>query len=471
MQGTVWFASVEGKSNNFFVSIPFNLHPSSTAKNVMQQKPFLGLKVLIADFDPTTLRILRERLPQWGADVTEVNMGKELLFELNCASAINHPYHLVILDQRQPDMDALQIVESIKGTPALAGLGVLILTAETWAEDIPRIDDLRLPAYLAKPIKRRDLYASITIALDKARGLCAVPSMRESRQIPAPSRTLSILLAEDSPDNRVLIMGYLKGTPHHIEIAENGITAVEKFHAGQFDLVLMDMQMPIMDGYAATRTIRQGEREAGLSPTPIIALTAYALKEDEEQSLAAGCSAHLTKPIRKTTLLQTIHEYSGGEEARPDPQGAQLDAPDRFEVWVDSHIFPLIPQFLNNRRRDLLTIRAAMEQDDFETIGILGHRMRGDGGGYGLATIGTIGKALEEASNLRDLAGIRKAVSQLEDFLEKVEVMEDHRDRAQRESHTTEAEEKQDRTETRKTEVAGKTSPDRPAKADQKNRR
>ncbi|MCG2831329.1 MAG: ATP-binding protein [Desulfobacteraceae bacterium] len=126
-------------------------------------------------------------------------------------------------------------------------------------------------------------------------------------------RTLNILLVEDSEDNRLLIQSYLKKTPYHIEIAENGEIAVEKFESGKYDLVLMDMQMPVMNGYSATREIRKWENQKGVKATPVIALTAYATKEERQKSLDAGCTAHLTKPIRKATLLEAIYEYTANK--------------------------------------------------------------------------------------------------------------------------------------------------------------
>jgi two-component system, sensor histidine kinase and response regulator len=121
---------------------------------------------------------------------------------------------------------------------------------------------------------------------------------------------LRILLVEDSEDNRLLIQSYLRKTPYQIDIAENGEIAVEKLKYGSYDLVLMDMQMPVMDGYTAAKVIRNWESEKGVKPTPIIALTAYALKGDAQKSLDAGCTAHITKPIKKVTLIETIREYT-----------------------------------------------------------------------------------------------------------------------------------------------------------------
>jgi len=130
--------------------------------------------------------------------------------------------------------------------------------------------------------------------------------------VPAEQRALRLLLVEDSVDNRMLIQSYLKHTPYQIDIAENGEVAVEKFLTGSYALVLMDIQMPVMDGYTATKTMREWEHEQGIKATPIIALTAYALKEEIQKSLDVGCTAHLTKPIKKATLMATIDAYTHG---------------------------------------------------------------------------------------------------------------------------------------------------------------
>jgi CheY-like chemotaxis protein len=122
---------------------------------------------------------------------------------------------------------------------------------------------------------------------------------------------LRILLVEDSRDNQLLVQTYLKHTPHRIDLAENGQIAVEKFQGGHYDVVLMDIQMPVMDGLAATRSIREWERQEGVSRTPIIALTALALKEEATRIFEAGCNAHMTKPIKKSTLLDILSAYEG----------------------------------------------------------------------------------------------------------------------------------------------------------------
>ncbi|MEK7839474.1 MAG: response regulator, partial [candidate division NC10 bacterium] len=173
-----------------------------------------------------------------------------------------------------------------------------------------RARELGLAGYMVKPVKRVELLAAISAALGTP--MPSRPAL-PSATVPAPADMpppLSILLAEDAADNRLLIEAYLKPTPYRLDVAENGEVACGKFKVGRYDLVLMDMQMPVMDGYAATRAIREWERANHRPSTPILALTAHALQGDAEKSLEAGCTAHLTKPIKKATLLEAITAYT-----------------------------------------------------------------------------------------------------------------------------------------------------------------
>jgi CheY-like chemotaxis protein len=163
---------------------------------------------------------------------------------------------------------------------------------------------------MVKPVKRADLLNAISATLSMP-----LPARQDAppATVPAPpdiQQSLHILLVEDAADNRLLIQAYLKQTAHRLDMAENGEVACGKYKSGRYDLVFMDMQMPVMDGYATTQAIREWERANHRPPTPIIALTAHALQGDEEKSLAAGCTAHLTKPIKKAALLTAISEHA-----------------------------------------------------------------------------------------------------------------------------------------------------------------
>ena len=198
-----------------------------------------------------------------------------------------------------------------------------------------------------------------------------------------------------------------------MEVAEDGGAALRKFRSARYDVVLMDMQMPVLDGYETTRRIRALEVEEGRGRTPIVAITAYAFREHERLSLEAGCDAHLAKPIAKGTLVSTIRSHL----ARPERSGAE---PAPIEVEIDPEIADLVPGYLANRRADLPLLRDALAAADFETLATLGHRMKGSGGAYGFKQITAIGGALEKAAKDADAAGVESHRAELEDLLRRL---------------------------------------------------
>ena len=238
----------------------------------------------------------------------------------------------------------------------------------------------------------------------------------------APLPALRILLAEDSPDNCTITMAYLEDTPYRVEIAENGAIAFERFIAGHYDLVLMDRQMPIMDGLTATRTIRAWEQANDRLPTPIIALTASALKRDREMCLAAGCTAFLTKPIKQEVLLQAIKDRS---IVAPTSSKEESSRKETIFVRANPKIADLMPVFLRNCRQNVVAMLDALDRGDFETVEILGHGMRGAGGSYGFQAITEIGAALEQVAESADNDASRKWVGELSGYLDRVEIISD----------------------------------------------
>jgi PAS domain S-box-containing protein len=242
----------------------------------------------------------------------------------------------------------------------------------------------------------------------------AVVPIGTDPELPLPA--LRILLAEDSPDNCIITIAYLEDTPYQVQIAETGAIACKMFEAGRYDLVLMDRQMPVMDGLTATRTIRAWEHANHRSPTPIIALTASALKGDREMCLAAGCTAFLTKPIKQEVLLQAIREHSlvvplSEEGHRMDP----------IRLSAKSKSADRIPAYLNNCKQNVIVMLDALDRVDFETVTSLGHQMMGSGGMFGFQAITDMGGAIELAAGSADDDASRKWVGALSIYLEGVE--------------------------------------------------
>ncbi len=228
---------------------------------------------------------------------------------------------------------------------------------------------------------------------------------------PAGQQAFHILLVEDSADNRLLVEAFLKKTLYKLDMAENGEIAVEKFRTNRYDLILMDMQMPVMDGYQATQTIREWERRHGLAHTPVVALTAYAQPEDTARMRDFGCDAQLTKPIKKKVLLQAIEQFARGAAKRK-----------KEAVTIDSDLKELIPGFLHKRQEDIQAIRTAADAGDYESIRIIGHTLKGIGGGYGFERVTMLGAAIEQAAKSHDSHKIRELALQLQEYLELIEI-------------------------------------------------
>jgi len=235
---------------------------------------------------------------------------------------------------------------------------------------------------------------------------------------------LRILLADDSGDNRFLILSYLKSSNCSIEIAKDGQEALDKFRTGRFDIVLMDVEMPVMNGYMATREIRRYEQDASKPAAPVLALTAHAFADMAEKSREAGFTAFLTKPIRRTTLIEAIASHTGrshspGECPAPPPSA---EANDGLIVQVEAGMEDVVPGYLEKRRKDVQTYRQALANADFDAVRMLGHKMKGTGSGYGFPLLTEIGSAIEQAALRKDTGSIAADVDRLAEYVENVKL-------------------------------------------------
>jgi signal transduction histidine kinase/AmiR/NasT family two-component response regulator len=230
------------------------------------------------------------------------------------------------------------------------------------------------------------------------------PAPKADTPVPPIPAGLRILLVDDSDDNRLLIQAYLKHTNASIDTAENGLIAADSFRARCYDLVLMDVEMPVMDGYDAVREIRRIEKETGAFPTPVLALTAHALSEVAERGMTAGFTEMLTKPIRHATLLRAVAKYAAAPVL----------------VQMDPELADVTPGYLEKRRGDLTVYRQAAADGDFETIREHAHKMKGTGTGYGFPRLTVLGSALEQAARQKDPEAVGKNLNELATYLERV---------------------------------------------------
>lgn len=312
MGGKIWITSKPGEGSTFSFVIPFKLPESQEQEDLtpwVKNVKLYGLKAMVVDDNMTNRMILEEILTAWGVQVKSLGNASLVIQEMKKNMEDKSPYRLLIIDQQMPDMDGFQLMEALSQENLDKELTIIMLSSDNSPSAISRAKELGIKNYMVKPVKRNLLFRTITYALGYTLSRTEKNPKVPAKQEAVILSSLKILLVEDSPDNALLIQTYLKKMPYTIDTAENGQIAVDKFIAGQYDLILMDMQMPVMDGYTATKKIREWELANKKNSIPIIALTAYALKDDAEKSLQAGCNTHLTKPIKKDNLLKTIKEF------------------------------------------------------------------------------------------------------------------------------------------------------------------
>jgi len=412
MGGRIWLESEPGKGSIFYFTVGLGLQPQAQQDHGAREINLNDLRVLVADDNASQRKILREVLERRGATVMETAEYEAAVKELRRACALGERYQLLLLDDSIADGKSLDVLQRNGKEGPTVDAAILMLGSTDLCRDVEQGRRSGFENYLVKPIRPRDLLAAVQAAFAKRK---AEPEQTRPEIVDAAHdpRRLRILLAEDSEDNRVLVQAYLKNTPYQLDLAENGDIAVTKFTSGKYDLVLMDMQMPVMDGYTAVRAIREWERSAQVARTRIVALTAYALKDEVGKSLEAGCDAHLSKPIKKKTLLKAIVE-------------ATRDWRDSYEkhmAHVDEELAPLIPRFLQRKRADVQMMCDCLEQQDYERVRVVGHNIKGEGGGYGLDALTEIGSSIEEAARGKDSKQLHALVEALATYLNEVEVV------------------------------------------------
>jgi CheY-like chemotaxis protein/anti-sigma regulatory factor (Ser/Thr protein kinase) len=310
MHGSIWAESQEGIGSTFYFTARFAIAPPEFAASLPALAGRLaGVRVLVVDDNATNRRILEELLRSWAMQPTVVADGRTALEQLRRQQAAGTPFQLLLSDVQMPGMDGFDLVEELRRTNDSPRTVIMMLTSGDQTTDLSRSNTLNVAACLLKPLKQRELYEAILGALHSDLTI-GPPSDTASTAQRAASRPLSVLLVEDSLVNCKLASAVLTKQGHTVTVAGDGREAVQTVARQQFDLVLMDIQMPEMDGLQATRVIRQAEQSTG-QHVPIIALTAHALKGDQEVCLNAGMDGYVSKPVTARQLQKAIEEVLG----------------------------------------------------------------------------------------------------------------------------------------------------------------
>ena len=410
MGGAIQVTSEPGKGSVFSFSLPLGVSKSGAVKHARREAEVSGLRVLVVDDNATHCVLMREILLSWGMLPTLASSGAEALDLLEKAADDKQPFAITFLDAQMPGMDGFEVADR---TRTGAGGKILMLSACDLSMAGERCREAGISAYLIKPIKQSELYAAMVATLGAAEP--AAVAVKAAPRVEMKGG-LHVLLAEDSLVNQRLAIALLSKRGHTVTVAKNGAEAIACFSGGDFDLVLMDVQMPEMDGFEATAAIRKLERGRSI---PIIGVTAHAMKGDRERCLAAGMDAYVSKPLRPPDLFAAI-------DAALAPREPALDEPALLGVVQGdlALLQELAEIFMQESPLQLAEMRSAIETGKLEVLERAAHTLQGSAASLCGQPASLAAREVEVAAregNLllarRALPGVEKEVAKLGEAL------------------------------------------------------
>jgi CheY-like chemotaxis protein len=416
MGGTMWVESKVKEGSKFHFTVVLETTRSEPELLTKEVHELVGLPILVVDDNASNRRILGEILTNWHMSATLTNSGAEALSMLG-KTDLKNIFSLVLLDVHMPDMDGFAVAEQIRNSYQQHGVKVILLTSAARPSDVARCRELGISDYLSKPIKQSELFDAIVSAMAE-HGRKREQYECASAVIQASERSLRVLLAEDNPVNQTLAMRILERLGHKVQVVNNGEEVLRRFQAEEFDLILMDVQMPEMDGLEATSAIRAAESGTG-KHVPIVAMTAHAMKGDREKCLGAGMDGYLSKPIRIDELKRAMSEVQKTPNVGQPSEQNSFRAIGKIELLLESVmgdralLTEMAKLWLADSAKQETQIRSGLDSADTIMVQRAAHAIKGSVGTFQAAAAQDAANQLELSAKDADLVGAKKAFERL----------------------------------------------------------
>lgn len=444
MNGQIGVESQEGFGSTFWFTVSLNKQDKDNLFKDIPNDFFAGLRTLLVDDNASARQALKIYLEGWGCRVGEAENGEQALSGMRRAASDGDPYSLVFVDLRMPGIDGWQLASEVISDTLLSGARMILLTPEGLGSGEAKMKLLRwFNGYLTKPVKRAELLAEVfrvlTVEyepeLEELESVEEVEGAGEVEEIPATAaeieepRGARILVVEDHEVNQLLFQSILEKLGHRVFLAGDGLQAVETAGRTEFDLIFMDIQMPNMNGYDATKKLR----EMGVQ-TPIIAVTASALQEEQKKAIAAGMNHCLTKPFKKKDLVPVLSQWLRGpstrEEVAVQDSGKQsgeivFDFSKAVEAFMgrEDVVRNVLSSFLEKLETQVSQIPAALDRGDLERVKQEAHSIKGGAWNLEARPLGDAARMLEDTSKAGDRDAACTAFHQLQEESEKLKAV------------------------------------------------